>query len=246
MSRSAKVSETRLSDLLTATGFQSASRWYGGYAWNRWNSRLGVSEWILVGFAGKKNESVSANVGVGITRTLAFGISHELLAEVADAQEMFEKYGFWTPGRGRATLETVQQSRSWERRVAEIAPAVAGSYALQHGNELLKQTIHARQRSSELLRHLDPTKSPYQQIQELEARHGHAYGKEAERLAEWPGVMQVFNAAELYLLACCAVLTGEEGTALIGKDPLKDVELMWQIQLVADGIMLWATGKNDN
>jgi len=240
MSKSPKVSKNRLSDLLIATGFRSASRWYGGYAWNRWNSLHGVSEWVLIGFAGKKNEAISANVGVGITRSLAFGITHELLVEVADVREMFDNYGFWTPGRGQAIIETTERAKAWERRVAEIAPAAAECYALQHGNELLKQTTRARQRSLELLRQLDSTKSLYQQIQEFEDRHGHTFRKEAERLAEWPGVMQVRDAEELYLLACCTVLTGEQGTALTGQDPLKNDELMWQIQLVADGISLWA------
>ncbi|MFO0885061.1 MAG: hypothetical protein U0894_12880 [Pirellulales bacterium] len=239
MSKSPKVSEARLSDLLTATGFRSASRWYGGYAWNRWNSTLGVSEWVLVGFAGKKDEAVSANVGVGITQTLAFGISHELLVEVADVKQMVDEYGFWAPGRGQAIIETAETAKAWERRVAETAPAAAECYALEHGNELLQRTTHARQRSSKLMQLLDSTKSLYQQIQELEARHGNAYRKEAERLAEWPGVMQVFDAEELYLLACCAVLTGDQGTAFRGLDPLKNEELMWQIQLVADGILLW-------
>jgi hypothetical protein len=193
-----------------------------------------------VGFAGKKDEAVSANVGVGITRFLGYGVKQELLMDVADVKEMLDEYGFWVPGRGRAIIETAERAKAWERRVAEVAPAAAHSCALQHGNELLMQAAHARQRSFELLQQLDSKKSLYQQIQELEARHGHGYRKEAERLAESPGVMQVFDAEELYLLACCAVLTGEKGTAFTGQDPLNNDELMWQIQLVADGILLWA------
>lgn len=239
MSKSPKVSEARLSGLLNDSGFRSASRWYGSYAWNRWNSMLGVSEWILIGFAGQTNEAVSANVGVGITRTLAFGLSYELLMDLADVTETFDKYGSWLPGRGRAIIETSEQAKAWERRLADIAPAAAECYALKHSDELLKQTAHARQRSVEILQQLDFTKSLGQQIQELESRYGHAYRQEAERLAEWPGVMQIFDAEEIYLLACYAVLTGEQGTTFIGQDPLSNEELMWQIQLVADGILSW-------
>ena len=237
MSKSPKVSETRLSGLLCASGFRSVSRWHGDYAWNRWNSLLGVSEWILVEFAGKRNEAVTAKVGVGITGTLAFGISTELLVEVADVREIDDKDGFWIPGRGRAIIETLERAQEWERRLAKVAPAAAHSYALQHGDELLNQTTHARQRSAHLVRQLDCKKSLYQHIQELTARHGRDSRKKAERLAEWPGVAHTCEMDELYLLACCAVLTGEEGLALAGLDPLKHDELMWQIQLVADGIL---------
>ena len=105
---------------------------------------------------------------------------------------------------------------------------------------MLNQTADARRRSLELVQQFDSTKSLYQQIQEFEARHGQRFRKEAERLAEWPGVLQVSDGEELYLLACCAVLTGEQGTAFSGQDPLENDELMWQIQLVADGILLRA------
>jgi hypothetical protein len=239
MSKSPKISVTRLSDLLAATGFHLATRWYGGYAWSRWNLVLGVSEWVLVEFAGKKYEAVSANVGVGITRTLAFGVTHELLVEVADVREMFDKNGFWTPNRGQAIIETAKRAKAWEQQVAEVAPSAAERYALQYGNELLNRTTHARQRSRELLRQLNSTRSLHLQIQEMEARHGYTFKKAAAQLAEWPGVMQLIDAEELYLFACCAVLTGEEGTALTDEDPLKNDDLMWQIQLVTDGILLW-------
>jgi len=240
MSKSPKVSETRLSGLMTASGFRRALRRNSDFAWNRWNSLLGLSEWVVVEFAGKKNEAVSVKVGVGVTRVLGFGAKQEVLMEVADIKELLDEYGFWIPGRGQAIIETVEKAKTWERRVAEVAPAAAECYALQHGNELLNQTAHARQRSLELVRQFDSTKSLYQLIQEFEARHGHRFRKEAERLAEWPGVMQVFDGEELYLLACCAVLTGDQGTAFSGQDPLKNDELMWQIQLVADGILLRA------
>ena len=243
MSSSAKVSEKRLSELFAAAGFQIASRWYGDAAWNRWNPVLGISEWILVGFSGKRNEAVSTDVGVGITRNLAFGISHELLVEAADSHEMVDQHGFWSPGRGKAILETVELSRAWERRVAEIAPTAAECYARKHRNELLERTIYARQRASELLRQFDANKPRFEQIQELKVRYGNAYAVEAQRLAEWPGVMQVFDADELYVLACFFVLTGDEGPAFIGQDPLKNDELMWQIQLVVDGILFAVKGS---
>ena len=51
--------------------------------------------------------------------------------------------------------------------------------------------------------------------------------------------MLVDDAEITYLLACCAVLSGNEGAAFIGQDPLKNDALMWQIQLVADGILMW-------
>lgn len=240
MSKTPRISDTRLSNLLTATGFRRGTRWYGGFAWNRWNCLLGVSEWVLIGFSGKKNEAVIANVGVRITRIIAFGINYEILIDVADIKDMLDEHGFWIPDRGRAIIESAEVAKSWERRLVEIAPAAAESYALKHGSEVLQQTAHARQRSSGLLRQLDSTKSLYQQIQEFEARHGHTFRKEAERLAEWPGVMQVYDAENHYLLACCAVLSGEQGAAFIDQDPLKNDELMWQIQLVADGSLLWA------
>jgi hypothetical protein len=240
MRKPLNVSESRLSDLLTSTGFRSATRWHGEYAWSRWNSSLGVSEWVLVGFAGKKKEAVSANVGVGITRVLAFRIKHELLIDVADSKETLDEFGFWIPDRGRAIVDSVEKAKGWEHRLAVIAPVAVQSFALKHGSEMLLKTANSRQRSSELLRQLDSKKSLYLQIQELEARHGHTFRKEAERLAERPGVMQVVDAKEHYLLACCAVLTGAQGRAFIGQDPLIDDDLMWQIQLVADGLLLWA------
>lgn len=239
MSKHQRVSEKRLSGLLASSGFHRAARWQGGFSWSRWNSLLDVSEWVLLGFAGKKDEAVSASVGVGVTRTLAFGVDHRLLLEVADIQEMLDENGFWIPGRGRAITDTTERAKTWERRCAEVASAAAESYALQHANELLQRTLHARQRSSDLLRQLDPKRPPLQQIQDLEAQCGSGFRKASERLADWPGVMLVYDAELTYLLACCAVLNGNEGAAFIGQDPLKNDALMWQIQLVADGILMW-------
>ena len=237
MSKTPKVSERRLSSLLNPAGFHNVTHRFGDFAWNRWNSLQGVSEWVLVGFAGKNYEAVSASVGVGITRILAFGVKHELVLEVADVKVMLDEYGFWIPDRGKAIIESVNKAKAWEYRLAEIAPTAAECYAVQHGIELLRQTANARQRSLELLPRLDSTKSFYQQIEEFEARHGHEFRKEAERLSEWPGVMQISDSEQLYLLACCAVLTGDQGIEFFGQDPLENDELMWQIQLVTDGIL---------
>jgi hypothetical protein len=56
--------------------------------------------------------------------------------------------------------------------------------------------------------------------------------------------MQLYDSEEIYLLACCAVLSGNDESRFIDQDPLKDPELMWQIQLVADGILSWSRDDN--
>lgn len=239
LSMSAPINETRLSELLTASGFRIGTRWYGGYAWNRWNALLGVSEWILIGVAGKKRESVATYVGVGVTRVLAFNIQHRLLTELADSKEIVDKNGFWLPGRGRAVIKSIEMAMAWERKVLDVAPIAAEIYAREHGDEILKRTASARQESWEILSQLQPSETLYQSIQQLRSKHGGDLLKKAERLAEWPGVMQVEDSEDVYLLACCGIMSRKEGDSSFVEDPIVNEELMWQIQLVVDRILLW-------
>lgn len=245
MSNFRKVSEKRLSRLLGPKGFRRGLHRNVGFAWSRWNVSLDVYEWMFVEFAGKRSEAVIASIGVGVTGVISYGEIQELLLQVADVKELVDEHGFWVPGRGRSIIDSVRVAKSWEVQLAGIAPGAALSHSQLHANELLQRTAKARRRTIELVRLVDSSKSLYQQIQEFVSRHGATYRREAERLAEWPGVMQVADAEELYLLACCVVLTGEQGAEFFGRDPLRDDDLMWQIQLVADGVLLRARSQGE-
>jgi hypothetical protein len=111
------------------------------------------------------------------------------------------------------------------------------------GAALLKRTEAARQFARDRLGRLVPGPGVSEQIAELERSMPSVLAAEARRLAAWPGVMQVAEAEGIYVLACLCVLHGNEHQSLPGQDPLSNDELMWRIQLVADGILSWDANR---
>jgi hypothetical protein len=227
------ISHFRLRHLLLPQGFADSQVSRASMTFFRKDTREGLFQKIHVDFQGSYNEAVYGNVSASVARYLFLKIDlrHHLMELDTDKERN------WT------IIETIEQAKTWEKRFAEVAPATAETFARERGNELLERTGHARHRSADHLRRLDPTKSIHQQVINFETANGSEFRRHAEKLAEWPGVMQVPDADEVYVLACCAVVSGNEESAFVGQDPLQNDELMWQIQLVADGILSWERQK---
>ena len=242
MSRNPRVSKARLSPLFARHGFSPGAPWYGGWTWRRWNDRIGVSEWVVVGFAGKNSESVSVNRGVGVTRIIAIGLEHELLMEAADVKELVDEDGFWLPDRGRAIIETVERAKEWEAQLAQIAPKRTAEMAADVGPGVLSRTASARAAVEKYLSLLSNTEVIDTQLRHLQQQTARSVVADAERLVEWPGVLQVAGAEAQYSLAALHILHFQrqvEGAveSFIGSDPLENDQLMWRVQLLADALL---------
>jgi hypothetical protein len=195
----------------------------------RLDSQPDLYQKLHVEFQGRRREAVYGSVSVSVVRHvhLKIDVRQHLLALDADCER------YWT------IVDSAEEAGAWEKRFSNLAPVAAEAIARSHGSELLERTSHARRRAIHHLHCLHSAEQLYPQIRQFEEARGAESLDRAARLAEWPGVMQVYGAGEIYLLACCAVLSGDEEEAFVDQDPLENDELMWQIQLVADRILSW-------
>jgi hypothetical protein len=218
---------SRLKLLLLPKGFHFSD--FGGskLTFFRQDSSVDLFQKVQVDCQGTNGEAVYGNVTVSVLKFLHLKI--DIRNHLTDLD--VDKERNWT------IIEDSAQAKIWEEQFARIAPAFAEAHARRNGERLLQMTAQARNDASEVLQQIDSTKRLSQLIQEFQATRGRQLLNEAERLARWPGVMQVYDAEELYTVACCAILNSAQGPSFIGQDPLKSDMLMWQIQLVADRLL---------
>lgn len=228
-----KINRNRLTKHVSRHGFTQSQAEPNSLTFVRPDARRELFQKIHVDCQGKRSEYVYGNVSVSVVKHMHLKIdarNHLMELDV-------NKERYWT------LVESDDQAKAWENHFADVAPRAADSWAHTHGDALLRRTEKARVRSANNLRKLTLTRPLGQQIQAFEAMRGSRLVSDAMRLAAWPGVMQIYGAEELYTLACCAVLSGDESAEYAGQDPLRHDELMWQIQIVADGILLGTEGQ---
>jgi hypothetical protein len=185
---------------------------------------------IDVSFAGRHDEAVVAHIAASVSRWIRVkGLSvSRLLVEIAIDQE-----------RGWSIIGTRAEADDWEQSLADVGPIAVTKFVSEVGGALLERTDAPRQFARDRLARLDPERGVSEQIAELERSMPSVLVAEARRLAAWPGVMQLAEAEEIYVLACLSVLQGNDHQFVPGQDPLSNDELMWRIQLAADGILSW-------
>jgi hypothetical protein len=189
---------------------------------------------IDVSFVGRHGEAVVAHIAASVARSIRVkGLSESrLFGEIATDRD-----------RGWSVIKTRSEADDWERSLARLGPAAAAGWVSEVGAILLQKTEGARRVARDRFARLVPDEGVSSQIAEFERAMPPGVVAEAQRLATWPGVMQVSGAAEIYSLACLCVLDGDDRQDLLGQDPLANEEMMWRIQLVADGILSWDANR---
>jgi hypothetical protein len=225
-----KISCSRIGALLKRHGFVTryTSAPAKSCAYVRDDQKKPLFQHIDVSFAGNHKEAVVAHVTASTTKWMRVkGLSvSRLLDEIATDLD-----------RGWSVVTTEDEAKEWEKSLAHIGPSKVSELATDEGGSLLERTREARQIAEVLLARLDREGNVSDQLAMLEHATPLGLVTEAQRLASWPGVMQVSGCENVYILACLSVLNGDSDSTLLGKDPLESDELMWQIQLVADGIL---------
>jgi hypothetical protein len=224
---------SRLSKLLEPDGFVSrrTSRLVRRCAFVRLDRRPSLFQQIDVSFAGRRAEAVVAHVSASVTKWVRVkGLSvGRLLGELATDRD-----------RGWSIITTSEEARHWEQSLARVGPIAAAELVSEVGAALIESTECARGVAQDRLARLHPERSVSDQIADLQRAMPSDLVAEARRLAASPGVMQVSEAEEIYLLACLSVLDGDDRS---DRDPLANGELMGRIQLVADGILTWEANR---
>jgi hypothetical protein len=234
-----KISCARTGKLLKPKGFvtRRTSPLVRHCAFVRPDQNPSLYQQIDVSFVGRHDEAVVAHIAASVARWIRVkGLSvSRLLVEIAIDQE-----------RGWSIIGTKAEAEDWEQSLADVGPIAVAKLVSEVGTALVGRTEGARQFARDRLARLDPERDVSEQIAELERSTPSVLVAEARRLAAWPGVMQVAEAEGIYVLACFSVLQGNDDQSLPGQDPLSTDELMWRIQLVADGILSWDTNRIAN
>lgn len=231
-----KISCARAGKLLKPKGFvtRRTSPLVRHCAFVRPDQNPSLYQQIDVSFVGRHDEVVVAHIAASVARWIRVkGLSvSRLLVEIAIEQE-----------RGWSIIGTKAEAEDWEQSLAEVGPIAVTKFVAEVGAALIERTEGARQFARDRLARLDPERDVSDQIAEFERSMPSILVTEARRLAAWPGVMQVDEAEGIYVLACLSVLHGNDHLCLPDRDPLLNDELMWRIQLVADGILSWDANR---
>lgn len=224
-----KLDQGTLRELLQVHGFDTTWRSGSDLGLVRPSTVNGLYEHVVIGSAGREGDAIYANVVISIVHhslgTKGMG-ELRLVEEVAADAE-----------RGWTVMRTVEESRQWAQKLAEVAPRAVSALATDKGPALLARTAAARAAVGAHLKQLPDTA-------DLDALKTWLLGRLdadgpalARRLAEGPGVLQKAGAELLYEVACLAIVLFEvrgQGSADAKLDPLEDRELMWRIQLLVD------------
>lgn len=238
-----KIQPKRLLSMLTPLGFAlgRVSTIEDSFELVRVSKTPALYEAVMVSSQGKRGEAVSATIGISVTKLVMTKglVETRLLMEVADVKELVDEYGFWVPGRGQAIIETTERAKQWEEQLASVASERAAEMAADVGPELLERTKSARNAVGKYLECLSDIKEVGNQLRCLRQQAERPIVAEAERLANWPGVLQEVGTEEVYLMATLCILHFQhhvENTtgSFIGCDPLENEQLMWRIQLLVD------------
>jgi hypothetical protein len=205
------------------------------FAYVRASCVEGVFEQLIVKGAGKHREAIYADAAVSIVRGQ---VATKGLVELALLDELATD-----SERGYAIVRTDAQAIEWEKRFAELAPSRVVALAVEKGPQLLLQTLEARNAAAKYASLLSGERDLDELHAKLFAQATSDQRKEALRLTEWPGVLRIRGAENLYRTATLAIAIFSEDVegrvdAFVGADPLENRELMWRIQILVDRLMI--------
>jgi hypothetical protein len=209
----------------------------GSIALVRYQAPATLSDWLIVEFAGKAHEAVGATVAISPLLRIPHMklMKRQCLVDIATDSQ-----------RGWAIIPSHSARLEWLAQLHHHAPLQIAKLHREHGPELDRLTWPARlaagkyhelfvgsgfaSRADELLSALSPSV--------LDA---------SKRMAERPGVLQVFGGQAVYELSCAIILhyqhqVEEGGLNYTGVNPSLDEQLMWRIQLLADRLLLAKNG----
>jgi hypothetical protein len=223
------VAYKRVKKLFRPQGFVTRLKWKHAILLVRQNvSDARLYEHLDIRFGGKRQEVAYAYTYASVTQWIGIkGLSEgDTLIDVAENKERH-----WT------VVESLDQAKAWEKLLAELAPAALSKLCEEIGQELLTRTQQARYRAAAHLTRIDPSRTFGEQLVAMERSVDARLLARANRVADWAGVVQVYDTIDIYRLASLLVLTGDEEASFINEDPLRCDPLMWQLQLVADGLL---------
>ncbi len=225
------ISVARILSLIEQDGFVLVHKNANGQSsFRRPDSQPKLSQWIIVDCAGRQHEAVVGSIATSVTKRISIKglMEMRLLDEIAEVEE-----------RGWTIVDSTEKAKEWEVQLARVAPLRAAEMAAEIGPEILDRTESARIAVGKYLGCLIDTADAGTQLQFLREQAEQSIVADAERLANWPGVLQVAGAEDQYLLATLCVLHFQRHVenplcSFIGSDPLENDQLMWRIQLLAD------------
>jgi len=190
-------------------------------------------ERVVCEFVGKKNDAAVCWIGISLTHTIPFkGLTENLLMEdVASDKD-----------RGWTIIESKDDRCKWLRSVAEIAVPKLNQIAEGLAKTLIENCGQSLERAKSCIVAVERVTSVETMLLTLKANASEDELRVAERIVEWPGVVQIADSRTTYEVAALLVLQNLYKSRLpnpsISKEmPLENTNLMWEIQLVADSLL---------
>lgn len=221
------ISKQRLERLLSSYGYEPKRSTPHSFSFVTRRARQELFLELGVDFQGRQNEAVYGSVGISVTKWIPRETDDGItLVEIATDKE-----------RGWTLIESRGEAVDWENAFVAIAPAAASNLADRVGGSLIQRTTTYREEASQVLLTCDDADCVEVALDSARDKLSRELIEDAYRLAGWPGVVQLEDTEDIYLLSCCLLLGFTKGYQTAGEDPLENDALMWRIQLIADGLI---------
>ena len=194
---------SRITLLLKPQGFVVGRRSEieNSFSFVRFDRRPELFQSVTVRCLGKQSDTVVGWVAVAVTRNLLIkGLGEmRVLEEIAREKE-----------RGVTVIRNSTEALEWENELSSVGPRRAEDLVSEVGSAILAKTESARAAAAKYVGMLDLTRPIPALIDELRDRFRPSRVRAAVAIAEWPGVLQVRGAQDLYLLSCLSLVGFEE------------------------------------
>ena len=225
---------TKLTEKLTALGFELITGTAPNSKFTFVRKRqYHVFERIVCEFTGRNNDTAVCWIGVSMTRSIPFkGLTENLLLEEVASDR----------NRGWTVVKSNEDRCKWFRSVAESAILKLEQIADPLAKLLKANCRESMHRAKACLKEIERHASVNAAILSTKAKASEEQLRVAERIIEWPGVVQIRGTRPIYELATHLVLQELYASRLPNPDepkemPLENTTLMWEIQLVADSLL---------
>jgi len=190
-------------------------------------------ERIVCEFIRKKNDAAVCWIGVSLTHTIPFkGLTENLLVEEVASDT----------DRGWTIIKSKDDLSKWLQSVAEIAVPKLNQIAAELAKTIVGNCEESLERAKSCIVAVERVTSVEAMLLTLKANATEDERRVAERIVEWPGVVQLADSRTTYEVATLLVLQNLYKSRLPNplnttEMPLENTNLMREIQLVADSLL---------
>lgn len=222
-----KVSLKRLDNKMYVHQFTKVRSARHDVVYARRDKHKSLFQKAILGIQGAHGEAVYGYMSISVVERTSLKIDPiELLNSINANQE-----------RGWTEISSVNDAKEWEDRFVKEVSQNIDTFSIAHAHWMNTKTKSAREMAIRCLNGIGHKVTVSDRIKEFESMSSEYQRVQCVRLAHFPGVIQIPDSEQEYLLACWAVMADCGQNNIHDLNPLENSELMWTIQIIVDRLL---------